>query len=65
MTNVGSNDLMVTFSIVCQYSSILTFIRIDMHHGFAGAGADFSNELNVKRVQEVIQLIVNFMSDVL
>ncbi|KAJ8663299.1 hypothetical protein O0I10_000538 [Lichtheimia ornata] len=37
----------------------------DMHHGFAGAGADFSNELNVKRVQEVIQLIVNFMSDVL
>lgn len=57
---------MVTFSSLCQYSSILTFVLcIDMPHGFAGAGADFSNELNIKRVQEVIQLIVNFMNDVL
>lgn len=48
------------------YSSTLTFVLcIDMPHGFAGAGADFSNELNVKRVQEVIQLIVSFMNDIL
>ncbi|KAI7882031.1 alpha/beta-hydrolase [Lichtheimia hyalospora FSU 10163] len=37
----------------------------DMPHGFAGAGADFNNELNIKRVQEAIQLIVDFMKQVL
>lgn len=36
-----------------------------MPHGFVAGGADFSDELNVKRVQEVIQLTVKFMNDVL
>lgn len=34
----------------------------DMHHGFCAARADYTNEQNVKRANEAIQLTVNFFS---
>jgi len=32
----------------------------DLHHGFCGARGDFSDELNARRVNEVIQLLSSF-----
>ena len=38
---------------------------IDMHHGFVGARANYTDELNKKRATEAIQLNANFFSKVL
>jgi len=35
----------------------------DLHHGFCGARGNFSDELNSKRVNEVIQLLSSFFLD--
>ncbi|KAJ1860251.1 hypothetical protein LPJ73_001455 [Coemansia sp. RSA 2703] len=37
----------------------------DMFHGFCGARGDWSNEVQAKRANEAIALIVNFMSSIM
>ncbi|KAF0377353.1 alpha/beta-hydrolase [Gigaspora margarita] len=45
------------------FASKIVHHRFDMHHGFAGAKADFKDPVNVEAVNEAISISVKFFSE--